>query len=86
MEKKIRYAMHAGKRLRERRISKEDIEAVLSHPHDELPGGTPDTRRAQLEIRKGEVLNVVFVPGEHEYFVVTAFWKGETDDGTTSHH
>ena len=69
----IWYTDHALKRIRQRRITREQVEVTINEPHvvdqDKIPG----RRVANREFGRRR-LKVVYAPTNSDVFVITAYW------------
>lgn len=78
---RIRYSRHAARRLAERRLAAEWVEAAIREPEYECPDpDDPDLTRAYRTIdgAGGVVIRVVYsMKSEQELLVVTAFFDAD---------
>jgi hypothetical protein len=67
----IRYTKHARFQMRVRRISRDEVEAVMADPAMRLPerGG----RRHVLKRVAGRLLRVVSMPADPDCWIITAY-------------
>ena len=70
--KKVRFTIHAERKISERNIRKDLVTRTIENP-DATVGGRENTKIAQKEISK-KMLRVVFRENEYDYIVITAYF------------
>lgn len=79
MTNELVLTAHARRRMRERRISQNEILQVLREPEMTYPGKSPGT--TQYRKKLGNVICVVAVDDEYPWKIVTVF---STEEGLTA--
>ena len=70
-EKAIRYTDHARRRMAQRGITQQQVEAALARPDAVRPADTPDARQFEKRLSKRRRITIVAVETSDAFRVVT---------------
>lgn len=76
MAKRIIYTDHAFKRLRERRVGKDEVEYVLQEPSIRHPGKNPGVEIVTRDMIAGSQMTLVIKETRSKILIITMYWKG----------
>jgi hypothetical protein len=71
---------HALRRMRERRITHDEVQAVVAGPTMDLPAGPGSPRRKLRRTVAGRRLAVVIGPGRMSPLVVFSVWDEDSEE------
>jgi hypothetical protein len=67
----IRYTKHARVQMRDRRISRPEVKAVMAGPDSRLP--EREGRHHVLKRVAGRLIHVVYMPADPDCWIITAY-------------
>ena len=71
--KPIRYTDHAHKKMQEREIGEEDVEAVVREPSILLPSRSL-SRNDVIGYVRGRALRVAYAESQDALWIITSYW------------
>ena len=86
MTQEFFFSQHLLRRMRQRRVSREEVEITLHHPDDVCDTVAPDTGEPSIRYTRtmydGRTLKVWIVPPQPggDWIVKSTAWKGVDDD------
>ena len=72
--KQIRYDEHALRRMRERGVSREQVERTIDRPHATRPARRPRSTRFEFAFSSRRRLAVIAEEFKTEIWIISVFW------------